>query len=67
MKLLPETHCDIHQEFVSGHFVVQKSHGAYNKLSTDQALEHMNRAAKVEGGLTGISKSDGARDRCCLT
>ena len=45
---------------MSGHFVAQKSHGAYNTLSTDQALEHMNRAAKVAGGLTGVTKSDGA-------
>ena len=63
---LPNVPCYLH-EFDSGHFVVQKSHGSYNKLSTDQALEHMNRAAKVAGGLTGLIKSEGARDRWCLT
>ena len=36
-------------------------------MSTDQALEHMNRAAKVAGGFIGINRSEGARDRWCLT
>ena len=39
----------------------------FNELSTDQALEHVNKVGKVAGGLVGITRTEGARDQWCLT
>ena len=64
---LEASHLDIYREFLSGIFVVKTSHNPFNQLSTDQALEHVNKLGKVAGGLVGITRSDGARDLWCLT
>ncbi len=39
----------------------------FNQISDDQALEHVNRVGKISGGLVGITRTDSARDRWCLT
>ena len=38
-------------------------------MSTDLALEHVNKVGKVAGGLplVGITRSESTRDKCCLT
>ena len=36
-------------------------------IPDDLALEHVNRSGKVTGGLVGITRTDSARDRWCIT
>ena len=67
MKNLEETHPDIYTEFVNGNFVVKKTNHRFNQISTDQALEHVNKICKVAGGLIGITRLESARERWCLT
>ena len=67
MKRLEQTHPDVFKEFMDGNFVVKQTDHNFNQVSTDQALEHINRVCKVAGGLIGITQSDSARDRWCLT
>ena len=64
---LESTHPNVYAEFLAGNFVVKTSQGMFNELSTDQALEHVNKTGKVAGGLIGITRSEGARDQWCLT
>ena len=66
-KQLETTHPDVYREFLDGNVVVKSSLSAFNQLSTDQALEHVNKVGKVAGGLVGITRSDSARDQWCLT
>jgi len=66
-KQLETTHPDVYQEFQEGNFVVKTSNNKFNQLSTDQALEHVNKVGKTAGGLIGITRSDNARDQWCLT
>ncbi|KAK2554918.1 hypothetical protein P5673_023601 [Acropora cervicornis] len=40
---------------------------AFNQIADDQALEHVNKSGKVTGGLVGITRTESARDRWCLT
>ena len=67
MKNIEETHPDIFTEFVNGSFVLKKTGHRFNQISTDQALEHVNRICKVAGGLIGITRLESARERWCLT
>ena len=67
MKQLQQTHADVFKEFMDGNFVVKRTDHNFNQISTNQALEHINRVCKVAGGLIGITRSDSARDRWCLT
>ena len=66
-KQLKTTHPDAYREFLGGNFVVKSSHNKFNQLSTDQALEHINKIGKIAGGLVGITRSANARDQWCLT
>lgn len=52
---------------MEGDFVVKSSRNTFNQISTDLALEHVNKVGKVAGGLIGITRSDSARDKWCLT
>lgn len=61
------SHPDVYKQFMEGDFVVKSTHKTFNQISTDQALEHVNKVGKVAGGLVGITRSDCARDRWCLT
>jgi len=65
--ILETSHPDVYQEFMNGNFVVKTTNNTFNQLSTDQALEHVNKVGKVAGGLVGITRSEGARDQWCLT
>ena len=52
---------------MAGDFVVKRTEQAFNQLFTDRALEHIKRVSKMAGGLVGITHSDNAHDRWCLT
>ncbi|MES9882793.1 MAG: hypothetical protein ABW185_18145 [Sedimenticola sp.] len=67
MHQLELTHPEVYTEFRSGNFVVKQTRQKFNQLSTDQALEHVNKVSKMAGGLIGITREDSARDRWCLT
>lgn len=67
MKMLSQTAPEVYSGFKKGDFVTKESKNKFNKIPDDQALEHVNRAGKVAGGLVGITRNDTARDRWCLT
>ena len=47
--------------------MTKETENSFNQIPDDQALEHVNRSGKVAGGLVGITRTDSARDRWCLT
>ena len=67
MKMLPQTAPEVQQAFESGDFVIKATASTFNQIPDDQALEHVNKSGKVAGGLVGITRTDSARDRWCLT
>ena len=60
MRELAYTTPDVHSRFLGGDFVIKESHVAINQIPDDQGLEHVNKMGKIAGGLTGITRSDGA-------
>ena len=54
-------------EFIEGQFLVKTTKKPFNQTSTDQALEHVNKVGKITGPLVGITWSEGARAKWCLT
>ena len=64
MHQLPQ---EIHQLFLDGKFSVKKTRKRFCRVSVDQALEHVNKVAKISGGIVGISKRNAARDKWSLT
>lgn len=69
MLKLEETHPDIKQEFMAGHFSVQQQEKiAFTKTPCDQVIEQTcNRDSKTKGGLTGITRNKGAVNRWILS
>jgi hypothetical protein len=67
MKMLQETAPDVYQGFLDGDFVTKETSQKFNQISDDQALEHVNRNGKVAGGLVGITRTDTACKRWCIT
>ena len=67
MKALQTTDPEIYQEFMDGHFTVNKNQIPFCAIGVDHALEHINRIMKVTGGLVGITQNASARDRFFLT
>ena len=67
MQNLVTTAPEVHNEFMAGKFSVKRTDSKFCQIPTDQALEHINRVAKVSGGLVGITHLEAARDRWCLT
>ena len=67
MKMLPQTAPEVQQAFESGDFVTKETASTFNQIPDDQALEHVNKSGKVAGGVVGITRTDSARDRWCLT
>ena len=49
MHRLESTHPDVHEQFMAVNFVVNTSKQDFNHLSTDQALEHVNKIRKLLG------------------
>ena len=48
-------------------FVVKHTPQKFNNVSTDQALEFVNKMCKVSGGLVGITRMESAMNRWLLT
>ena len=67
MRLLPQTAPEVYLGFLRGDFVTRETHHTFNQIPDDQALEHVNKSGKTAGGLVGITRTDSARDRWCLT
>jgi len=67
MTALQVTDPDIHQEFMSGNFAVNKNRIQFCAIGVDHALEHINRIMKVTRGLVGITQNASARVRFFLT
>jgi hypothetical protein len=59
--------CTSSRGFMAGDFVTKETPQKFNQISDDQALEHINKTGKIAGGLIGITRSDSARDRWCIT
>ena len=47
--------------------MTKETKSAFNQIADDQALEHVNKSGKVAEGLVGITRTESARDRWCLT
>ena len=62
MKMLQQTASEVYQGFQEGDFVATNE---FNQIPDDQALERVNRAGKVAGGLNKITtfQDNAARDR----
>ena len=67
IRALPTTAPEVFNEFVAGRFSIKRTEGKFKQMATNQALEHVNRIAKVSGGIVGIAHIDSARIRWCLT
>ena len=67
MSALKESYPAIWEEFEKGNWVVRKTTTPFCALGADEALEHENRALKVNGGLVGIIRHPRALARYFLT
>ena len=67
MLSLEQSAPEVYQECVGGNFVVKKTNGAFNQVHIDQATELVNKLCKLSNGIIGITKTDSARDRFCIT
>ena len=63
MKLLPSTHPDLYNEFLKGHFTVQKSKKSGVNIALDHAHEQENAKIKGEGGAVGLFQDEKALRR----
>lgn len=57
MVQLQERVPSVHQEFLQGNFVVQKSNHVFSNIAIDQAHEQMNAMIKGDGGVVGITQN----------
>ena len=63
MDKLRERDNDIHAEFLSGNWVVNKNPSvSFCAIEADHALEHINRSMKIVVVLTGITLNANARN-----
>ena len=53
--------------YADGNFVIKRSDQRFNQVSTDLALEYVNKMCKVSGGLSDIKRTKTALDRWMLT
>ena len=67
MMFLRQEVPQVYNEFMAGNFVVKETEGLFNQVSTDMALEHVNKLCKVAGGIVGITRSKPALERWMLT
>ena len=67
MRMLPQTAPEVYQAFLAGDFVTKESKQTFNQIPDDQVVEHVKKAGKDACGLVGITRTDSARDRWCLT
>ena len=67
MRSIPNTALSFHREFVLATFQVKRTKSQFCQIGIDQALVHINRVARVCGGIVSITRNQLARDRWCLT
>jgi len=67
MRNLVTTAPEVHAEFMAGLFSIKRTSSKFCQIPSDQALEQINRIAKVNGGIVGITHLESTRDRWCLT
>ncbi len=60
MLELEDTTYPVYIEWKEGNFVVKETDVCFNQVYTDQALEHVNRLCKLDGGLVGITRQQAA-------
>ena len=63
MLTLEQRHPALHQEFISGKFVVFKSKRPFSAMAIDQAHEHANAVIKSDSGAIGITEDASALRR----
>ena len=57
MITLKEKHPTVLQQFLKGHFVVQKSNSRFSMMALDQNHEQQNQIIKAEGGAVGLTEN----------
>lgn len=57
MSKLATAHPAIYEEFMKGHFVVQKSNKFFSAMEMDQAHEQQNELIKGVGGVIGLTEN----------
>ncbi len=60
MLELGDTAYPVYVEWKEGNFVMKETDGCFNQVYTDQALEHVNKLCKLDGGLVGITRQQAA-------
>ena len=60
---LKEKHPTMLQQFLKGHFVVQKSNRRFSMMALDQNHEQKNQSIKAEGGAVGVMENPTALTR----
>ena len=58
---------EVWTEFINGNWVVNRNTIPFCAIGADHALEHVNRAMKVSGGIIGITLNENARARFFLS
>ena len=58
-----EKHPTVLQQFLKGHFVVQKSNRRFSVMALDQNHEQQNQIIKAEGGAVGLTENPPALTR----
>ena len=54
MQRLPLLHPEVHENFVKGHFVVQRSNTKFSSMGLDQSQEHSIKMLKEDCGTKGL-------------
>ena len=67
MQSLEQSALEVYQEFVGGNFVVIKTNGAFNHVPLTKLLNGSTNLCNLSNGIIGITKTNSARDRFCIT
>jgi len=68
MHDMQTTNPEIWQEFVNGDFTVNTSNTVpFTRIAVDQAMEHLIKTAKGQGGISGITSNPTTLLKFCLT
>ena len=58
MKMLPEKHSAVYDEFRKCHFTVKKTARVFSCIAEDQAHKQNNKTLKIDGGAIGILENE---------
>ena len=68
MDAFESTDPELWQSFCNGEFVVNTSnHIPFTRIGVDQAMEHLNKATKGQGGISGLTTYPTTLMKFCLT